>query len=346
MPEPNAGSPTFSLLVRSTIFASSHIVDLLHDDGARTRGALLAGVAERGRDDARGGLVQVRGFVHENRVLAAHLQDRAFEPLLAGLHRGRALVDAEAHLLAAGKRDKARERMIHQHIPHRATRAGQKIKHARGKMQLVHKELSHPCRHDRRRAGRLQHRGVARDDGRGRHAGHNGVREVPRRNHDTHAEWDVVELGLVVRLRMRRVRLAQAQHLPAVELQEIDGLGRVYIRLDPRLAGLEDIQRAELVPALAHDLCCTEQVTRPLCVGNSTPMLERSGGFSHRAVRQLRRGLAHTADDLRWLRRIPAHRNFVGENSLPADDQGIGAAQLPSDLVEAALESLHILRRG
>ena len=153
-----------------------------------------------------------------------------------------------------------------------------------------------------RRAGRLEHDGVAGDDGRGGHAGHDRAREVPRRDDDADAQRDVVQLGLVVRLGIGRMRLAQPQHLAAVELQEVDRLRGVGVGLDPRLAGFEHHQRAELVLALAHDLCRMEQVTGPLRIWNALPVLERPGRFAHCAVGQLRRRLADPADHLAKVR--------------------------------------------
>jgi len=152
-----------------------------------------------------------------------------------------------------------------------------------------------------------------------------------------------VQLGLVIRLGVRRMRLAEPQHLPAVELKEIDGLCRVHVRLDPRLACLQDQHGAEHVLALAHDLRGAEQVARSLGRGNAPPMVERPGGFAHGAVRELRGRLADSTDHLRWLGRIPAHDHLVREDLLPADDQGVGASQLPPHLVETGLEGLHVV---
>ena len=61
------------------------VVDLLVDDRARTRRALLPLEAERGNRDAFDRSVDVGIRGDDDRILAAHLGDDALDPLLSGL---------------------------------------------------------------------------------------------------------------------------------------------------------------------------------------------------------------------------------------------------------------------
>ena len=67
---------------------------------------------ESGLHYAGSSLVEVRVGIDNDRVLAAHFRDHAFEPHLAGLHFGGALVNAQANLFRTRKRDEASLRMI------------------------------------------------------------------------------------------------------------------------------------------------------------------------------------------------------------------------------------------
>ena len=120
------------------------VVDVRDDDRARAGRALLALIAERGGHDAGCGGIQVGGLIHQDGVLAAHLQDRALEPDLAGLHLGRALEDAQPDLLAAGEGDEACHRVVHQRIADRAAGPGQEVEHAWRQMQLLVEQVARP----------------------------------------------------------------------------------------------------------------------------------------------------------------------------------------------------------
>ena len=64
--------------------AREGLVDLAVHDQARAGRTLLTLEAEGRRDDAGGRLLQVRRLVHQDEVLAAHLQDGALDPDLPG----------------------------------------------------------------------------------------------------------------------------------------------------------------------------------------------------------------------------------------------------------------------
>ncbi len=79
----------------------------------RASRALLSVEAERARRNPFDGSIQVAVAVDDDRVLAAHLEDRPLDEDLARPRLGCALMDLEADRLRTGKRDEARLRMRH-----------------------------------------------------------------------------------------------------------------------------------------------------------------------------------------------------------------------------------------
>ena len=96
--------------------------------------------------------------------------------------------------------------MIHQRVADHPAAAGHEVEHAGRQMQLLVEEAGDPCADHGRDAGGLDDRRVAGDDRRRRQPGQDGVGEVPRRDHDAHAQRDVEELNLAVGLRDGRLR--------------------------------------------------------------------------------------------------------------------------------------------
>ncbi len=170
-----------------------HVVDLRIDDRARTRRTLLPVVAE-GRDrDRLDRVVHVAIDVHHDRVLAAHLQDRALDPDLAGLGLRRARMDVQAHLLRSGEGDEPRLRMLDMALPKVAPAARTEVHHS-ARHPRLDQHLDELRGDGRRFARRLQHHGVAAHDRRRGHPRHDREREIPRRDHRAHAERDVLQL--------------------------------------------------------------------------------------------------------------------------------------------------------
>ncbi len=84
-------------------------------------------------DDALDRRVEVRVLVDDDRVLAAHLEDRALDPDLSFAHARRGLVDAESDFLGAGERDETRLRMLRRCSRRSARRSpGRSSRHPRG----------------------------------------------------------------------------------------------------------------------------------------------------------------------------------------------------------------------
>ena len=142
--------------------------------------------------------------------------------------------------------------MIHQIVAHFLTRARQEINDTRRQADLFQR-LHEFGGNDRGGARRLQYNGVAGNDGRRGHAGHNREREVPRRNDDADAKRDVIEMILFLFVNRQRLGSAQAPHFACIEFHEIDRLGRIRVGFGTRLAGFESHERGELELAPPHD---------------------------------------------------------------------------------------------
>ena len=89
MLEFSAGSPTVNLFDARLQLVKELVVDALVHDGARTRRALLALETERRLRDAFDGGVEIGIGVDDDGILAAHFEDGALDPDLAGSLRGR-----------------------------------------------------------------------------------------------------------------------------------------------------------------------------------------------------------------------------------------------------------------
>src|SRR5262249_6145241 len=113
------------------------VINLLVDDGARAGRALLPLEAESGGGHAFDSGVKVGVSIDDDGVFSAHLQDGAFDPLLAWTGNSRALVNVEPDLLRSGESDEARERVLHQARAEAGARAGAEIHHAVGHAGLL-----------------------------------------------------------------------------------------------------------------------------------------------------------------------------------------------------------------
>ncbi len=122
--------------------------------------------------------------------------------------------------------------MLDKSISHGAARAGDEIQRFLGNAGLI-KDVDE-FRGDRRRiAGRLEHHGVAGDKRRGDQPGHDGAREIPRRNDHTDAERNIDKIVALAANRRELLGLTETQHFAAVEFEEIDGFGDVGVGFRP-----------------------------------------------------------------------------------------------------------------
>src|SRR5579872_2830092 len=111
-----------------------YVVDLLVNNGSRARRAFLAGESKSRLCNALHGRVQVGIVSHNDGVFAAHLQNCAFDPLLAGARHRRSLVDVQSHLFGPGKSNEADLRMLDQAAAE--SRAGARTE--------IHDPIGHP----------------------------------------------------------------------------------------------------------------------------------------------------------------------------------------------------------
>ena len=268
---------------RAFSFSRNYVVDALVDDGARAGRALLALEAECRLGHAFDGGVEIGVGIHDDGVLAAHFEDRALDPDLAGSLRGRALVDVQADFARSGEGDVAGLGMRHHGIAEAGAGAGTEIHHAFRHAALF-QQLDKLRRDGRRIARRLQDHGVAADDRGQRHAGHDGAGKIPRRNHRAHAQRNVDQSVALARHLHRQFGPRQAQRLARVVFAEVDGLGDVGVGFGPVLADFENQPGAEFELALAQQIAHAEEQAGALFDRSPAPA---GKGFE----RRLHRGL-------------------------------------------------------
>ena len=76
------------------------------------------------------GRVEIGVGADQNRVLAAHLQNRPLDPDLTGLSPGGALVNLQAYFLGAGEGDEAGFGVLDDGIAEAGSGAGAEVDHA------------------------------------------------------------------------------------------------------------------------------------------------------------------------------------------------------------------------
>ena len=243
---------------RAFSFSRNYVVDALVDDGARAGRALLALEAECGLGHAFDGGIDVGIGVHDDGVLAAHFEDRALDPDLAGSRGGRALVDVEANFARTGESDVAGLGMRHHRIAETRASARTEIHHAFRHAALF-QQFDELGRDGGRIARRLQDDGVAAHDRSQRHAGHDRAGKIPRRNHRAHAQRNVDQRVALAGHLHRQFGPRQAQRFAGIVFAEVDGLGDIGVGLGPVLADFEDQPRAEFELALAQQIANAEE---------------------------------------------------------------------------------------
>ncbi len=162
------------------------VVDALVDNRARAGGALLALETECGLGHAFHSGIDVGVGVDDDRVFAAHFENGALDPDLAGsLGRGD-FVDVQADFAGAGESDVASFGMGDHGIAEAGSSAGAEIYHALGHAGFF-EQFHKLCGDGGRIARRFQDDRVTADDRCDRHPGHDGAGKIPRRNHRAHA---------------------------------------------------------------------------------------------------------------------------------------------------------------
>ena len=312
----------FELLEKLVVYA-------FIDDGARA-GRTFLPLKTESRLRLDGG-INVGVGVDDDRVLAAHFKNGTFDPDLAGRLGGRDFINVQSNFARAGEGDVARLGMRHNRVAETGARAGAKIYHAFGHAGLF-EQINKLRRDGGRIARRLQNNGVAADDGRHRHARHDGARKIPRRNHRAHAQRNVMQRVMLAGQLDGRLRLRKTQRLARVELAEVDGLGNVGIGLGPVLADLENQPRHKFHLALAHQISNVEQQPGALFDRSAAPRFEGGERGLHGRFYVIFVRLLMDADNLRRLRRVQRLDFVRSPDPLAADDQVVLAAQLAAHL--------------
>src|SRR5208337_1506250 len=159
--------------------------------------------------------------------------------------------------------------MVHERLADLLAPAGQEAEGARWNARLDEDLDEMPGNHGRL-LGRFEHHRVAGDECRDGHAARDGQGEVPRRNDHGDPAWNVLT-GIGLTGNIAAARLGQADHLPGVELTEIDCLGDVGVGLAPGLAALEDLPGGQLEASLPHDSSRLDQYPCAVAGGCGRP---------------------------------------------------------------------------
>ena len=194
----------------------------------------------------------------------------------------------QPHLLGAGKGDESRAWMHHEGITYLGARSWQEIDNAwwHGSLLERFEKLISNCG---RVAGGLKNNGISRHNGRCGHSHCDRQRKVPGRNHHADTQGNVAQVVSLSCYGREGLGLVQAQHLPGVELAEIDRFRHVGICFRPGLTDLIDHPGGKMIFALADDLGGIEQNGRSRLRRCVTPGLERLFGNTDGLVCQFRR---------------------------------------------------------
>src|SRR3984957_10303097 len=307
------------------------VVDALVHDGARAGRALLTLEAKCGLRHAFARRVNVRVGIDNDRVFAAHLENRALDPDLSRSLRRCDFVDVQADFARASEGDEARLGMRHDGVSKAGSGARTEIHHALGHARFF-EQLDELRGDGGRIARRLEDDGVATHDRYQRHASHDGARKIPRRNHGAYAQRNVHHRIVLAGQLDGRLRLRKAKRLASVELAEIDGLGNIGVGLSPVLADFKHQPRHEFHLALAHEITDAEHQAGALFHRGTAPRFECLERGGHRWLYVLLAGLLMGADNLRrfrWIQRL----DLVGFlDAFASDDEVILVAQLSANL--------------
>ena len=203
---------------------------LLHDDAAG-RGAALSGRAERSPQRAFQREIEIGVVEHDHRILAAEFQRAVLEALR------RFLSDDAAHGCRSRERNRAHIRMLDHRRADFAAEAGDDVDHARGNA-AIGQRLHEVQRRERRVLRRLDHRGVAGDQGREELPRRNRHGEVPRRDHGADAQRLAHGHGEFVGQLRGHGRPKQTAAFAGGVVAAVDGLLHVAARLFDDLAHL------------------------------------------------------------------------------------------------------------
>ena len=257
------------------------------DDAARE--AALAGVAERGAEDRRHGLVEV-GVVHHDQVV---LRPAERLDALAGARRRRVHVARDAG--GADEAHRVDERVREQRLDGLAIAVDEV--HDATRQAGLHEQLELAHRGQRRARRGLQHERVPRDERERQHPQRHHHREVERADarDDAHGEPDQLLVDPVRDLVERGAE--QERRRAAGERDDLDPPSDLAARLGERLAVLRGDERGELLDVALEQRLVAEHDLGAVRDRGVGPGGERGGRGADRGVDVGRRRVAHDGED-------------------------------------------------
>ncbi len=306
-------------------------MDLVHEDQARHRRALLAVEAETALHGCEDRHVEVGRLVDDHRVLATELEEGLLEVALAGMHDGRALMDAHPRRHGAREVDESDPRIVDEAVADLVVGAGDQV-HDPGRPARLLDAVHEHAGDDGRVGGGLEHHGVARRHRSDRAPHQDGQQEVPRRDHQTHA--DRFERGdvLLTRPRVRDERPVEVERGTGVVLDEVDRLGHVGVGFAEVLAGLERLPRAQLELAASEHRRELPQGASPVRCAPARPDGEGCFGGGEGAIDVLGTGRRCMTDHDRRAAGVERSDRALGGETLAAEHEGPGAAETRLDV--------------
>jgi len=280
------------------------VADRAMRDDATSRRAALPGRPHGTEDDGGHDEVEVRLVGHDDRVVAAQLEDRAAEALAHHLR------DAIAHLAAAGRRDERQARVVEQGVTDRRATADDHAEQGRIGARLGAGLLSDPGagdRGERSLRGRLpKHRVAADVRDRGVPTPHRH-REVERGDHTDDSERMPLLVHPVPRaLRVHRQPVELTRQADR-EVADVDHLLDLALALGLDLPVLESYERAEILLLLAQQVAEHADRLAPLRGRRQPPLEEGRVSRLDHAVVLLRRDLLDAGNRLAVNRRGRHH---------------------------------------
>jgi hypothetical protein len=256
-------------LIRSSSRSPELVVDVVLDEDAPRRGALLSGGEERPGVRNLDGSVKVGVGHHDQCVLAPQLQ---LHPLTGGR---RAIADMPAHLDRAGEGDRAHLGPGEQLGPGLGAATDHHVEHPGGQPG-VDQAASEVDRAHGRLLGGLEHDGVARHEGGRQLPRRYRHREVPRRDESDDADRPAHRVHLAVGGGLP-VELAAREPSVSREVPQRQRHPRSFgARFPQRLAGLARHVVRDLVRTLERQLGRGGQYRRTLRATTRRPV--REGG--------------------------------------------------------------------
>ena len=261
-------------------------------------------------DAAFDGEVEVGVVQHDHGILAAQFQRAMLETL-----RGRGANDA-ADRGRTGQRNGPHLRMLHQRPAHLRTESADNVDHAFGDARIgqrAHQVVSG----ERRVLRRLDHAGVAADDGGKQLPRRNRHGEIPRRNHAADADGSPHRHGELVGQLRWRGRPEHAAAFAGKVVRGVDGFLGVAASLLENLAHLASHVAGVFFLALEQHLGGAKDDFGAAWRRHQAPLGECAAGGFHRGVHVCFCGFLEDADHVARVGGIAVFKSLAGRGFHP-----------------------------